>query len=83
MVSLDFEQTIANGGESPVVSVIMELDWGSGRQMFQAWPEEPEPPWYTWPVFRSSVGAMIALVVVWVGAPMLLQGWRDSRRSRT
>ena len=83
LTSVDFEQTIANEGESPVVSVIMELDWRPGRQMFQAWPKEPGQPWYTWSIFRSSIGSMIALVVVvWVRAPMLFRAWRDSRRNK-
>ncbi len=75
-----FEQTIPNKHESPVVSIVMSLDWGSGRQPYLAWPEEPEPPWYTWGVFRSSIGAMIALVVVWVGGPMLFGAIRETRR---
>lgn len=46
--SVDLEETIPNEGDSPVVSVTMELEWESGRQMFQAWPEEPGRSWYTW-----------------------------------
>ncbi len=80
--SIEFIRSVPNDAGAPVLSVIVELNWESGRQVFQAWPKETEPPWYTWPVFRSSVGSMIALVVVWVGAPMLFQAWRDTRRSR-
>ena len=81
--SVDFRETILNEGPSPLVSVMIELDWESGRQIFQAWPEEPWRPWYTWGVFRSSVGSMIALVVVWVGAPMLFHAARDARWGRS
>ena len=81
--SVGFQQTIPNKHESPVLSVFMELDWGSGRQPFLAWPKEPEPPWYTRAVFRSAIGAMIALVVVWVGGPMLFRAVREARRART
>ena len=33
--------------------------------------------------FRSFVGSMIALVVAWVGAPMLFRAARDARRGRS
>ena len=81
--SVDFRETIPNEEDSPIVSVIVELDWASGRQVFQAWPENPRRPWYTWGIFHSSVGSMIALVVVWVGAPMLFRALRDARRARS
>ena len=75
-----FEQTIPNEHESPVVSVVMELDWGSGRQAYLAWPDEPGPPWYAWGIFRSATGAMIALVLVWVGGPMSFRAIQEARR---
>ena len=78
-----FEQTIPNKHESPVVSVVMELDWGAGNQAYLAWPKEPVPPWYTRAIFRSSIGDMIVLVVVWVGGPMLFRAVRDARRAGT
>ena len=81
--SVGFQQTIPNKHGSPVVSVVVELDWGSGSQPYLAWPKEPEPPWYTRAVFRSAIGAMIALVVVWVGGPMLFRAAREARRGRT
>ena len=78
--SVNLERSILNEHESPVVSVVMELDWGSGRQAYLAWPEESESPWYTRGVFRSSIGAMIALVVLWVTGPMLFEAAREARR---
>ena len=78
--SVKFEQTILNDHESPVVSVVIELDWGSGRQAFVAWPEESGSPWYAWGIFRSAIGVMIALVVVWVGGPMLFRAVREARQ---
>ncbi len=82
---VNFEQTIPNDHESPVAGVMIWLDWGSGQHPYLAWPEESGPPWYTHEVFRheifqSSIGAMIALVVVWVGGPMLFRAVREARR---
>ena len=78
--AVKFEQTIPNEHESPVVSVVTWLDWGSGQRPYLAWPEESGPSWYTHGIFRSAIGAMIALVVVWVGGPMLFRAVREARR---
>ena len=67
--------------DSPVYSVITELDWGTGRRALQAWPPVPGTPWYSHGAFRSGIGAMVALVVLWVGAPMLWQAVRQARSS--
>lgn len=67
--------------DSPVYSVITELEWGTGRRVLQAWPPVPETPWHSHSAFRSGIGAMIALVVLWVGAPMLWQAVRQARSS--
>ena len=80
--SVGFRQTIPNSNESLVVSVFMELDWGAGRQPYLAWPKEPETPWHSRAVFRSAIGAMIALAVVWVGGPTLFRVAREARRAR-
>ena len=67
--------------DSPVYSIAAELEWGSGRNILQAWPPVPGTPWYSGAPFSSGIGAMVALVVLWVGAPMLLQAVRQARSS--
>ena len=77
-----FREALPHDNDSPVVGIGIKLDWGSGSRTFRAWPPEPGQPWYTRSLFRSTIGGMIALVVVWIGAPMLYQALRQSRRQR-
>ena len=64
---------------APVQQVLAQLHWGTGQQTLQAWPPPLRPPFYNHPVFRSGVGAMVAVVVLWVGVPAVLRALRHSR----
>lgn len=79
---VEFRETIAHEDDSPVNSIIMELDWGAGYRLLPAWPPEAGPSWYDRlpSPLRSGVGAMVALVVLWVGLPAL---WRQVRQARS
>ena len=55
-----------------------ELDWGTGQDILQAWPPPARPPFYSHRIFRSGIGAMVAMVILWVGIPTLLWAARES-----
>lgn len=64
--------------ENPVQVVMAELDWGTGQDILQAWPPPASPPFYSHPIFRSGIGAMITVVILWVGIPALLRAVRKA-----
>ena len=84
LASFEFDETFLldeSVTDSPVYSIVAELDWGSGRNILQAWPPVPGTPFHSHGAFRSGIGAMIALVALWVGAPILVRAVRQARSS--
>ena len=72
LAPFEFETVIPNP-EGRRVSMNATLDWGGGRQNMFVWPIQREKPWFERAPFRSVGGVLLAVVVVWVGAPIL---WR-------
>ncbi len=84
LAEFDIEETFRLDGsvsEAPVQAVMAELDWGVGQDILQAWPPPARPAFYSHEIFRSGIGAMVAMVAVvilWVGIPTLLRAARES-----
>ena len=76
LAAVSFDEVVPNEGASPIALVLTELAWGTGNEVIQAWPPEPTRPWYSSLAFRSTLGSMIALVVIWVGTPVLFRALR-------
>ena len=72
LAPFEFEAIIPNPGGAPV-PMDASLDWGGGREHIPVWPEERESRWFERSPFRSVGVVLLAVVVVWVGVPML---WR-------
>ena len=79
LATVNFDEVVPNEGASPIALILTELAWGTGNEVIQAWPLEPTRPWYSSLAFRSTLGSMIALVVLWVGTPVLFRALRQSR----
>ena len=82
LAEYNFDETFqlnATITDSSVHSVFAEVDWGSGRRVLQAWPLVSGTRFYSRGAFRSGVGTMAALVVLWVGVPMLVRAVQQVR----
>ena len=78
LATVNFDEVVPNEGASPIALILTELAWGTGNEVIQAWPLEPTRPWYSSLAFRSTLGSMIALVVIWVGTPVLFRALRKT-----
>ncbi len=62
----------------------VELDWGSGRTFFlvlDASQPTGRIPLIDNAIFRSTIGVMVATVILWVSLPMLVSQIRRARQS--
>lgn len=83
---LNYSDIISITPGSPVFAVDLDLEWNGGRDYLRLWPAAPDPSWYERVPrpFRSTVGALVAMVAVWIGLPALvrrLRGRRDDAES--
>lgn len=78
--SLNFSDTILLVPGAPVFSVDVDVEWNGGREYLRLWPESPLPPWYERVprAFRSTAGALVAIVVLWLGIPALTRRIRNT-----
>ena len=64
--------------------VDVEFDWGSGKHFYIAWdanaPKPPKIPLISGGFFRSTIGLMAAVAVLWVVVPALVASVRLRRR---
>ena len=65
-----------NVSTAPVKVIMAQLDWGTGQHILQAWPPPPVVPFYAHSFFRSGIGVMVAVVILWVGIPALFRAVR-------
>ena len=75
---LNYSDIISIEPSSRVFAVDLDLQWNGGRDYLRLWPPTPSPPWYErlpGPL-RSTVGAMISIVVIWIGLPALVRRLR-------
>lgn len=76
------ERLVLEEGRSPH-RVDVELDWGTGRQYYIAWDstqKETDIPFISGGVFRSTIGLIVAVSVLWVALPALVSALRAKRR---
>ena len=75
----EFQERVAL--KHPPDRVDLVLDWGGGRQFYVVW-DSSEPPSFPFhlPVFRSTLGLVVAVIALWLVVPML---WTSLRRRRT
>ena len=71
LAPFEFEAIIPNPGGASV-PLDATLDWEGGRKHIPIWPPAPEDPeWYARAPFLSTAGALLAVIVLWVGIPLL------------
>lgn len=61
----------------------VELDWGSGRTFFLVLDSDQSTsriPFIDNAIFRSTIGVMVATVILWVSLPILVSQIRRSRK---
>ena len=75
----EFQERVAL--KHPPDRVDLVLDWGGGCQFYVVWDSSEHPPFpFHLPVFRSTLGLVVAVIILWPVVPML---WNSLRRRRT
>ena len=82
MASFGVDRAISNGGKEKVYRIDVELEWGAGRDFITAWPpvvDTPKPSLFNNSIFRSTIGILVSVVVLWVGIPALVYSVRHRK----
>lgn len=75
------EKIVLEPGRDPH-RIDVDLDWGTGRRSYTVWDTSSVSTFERFiahSVFRSTIGVMVAIVVLWVCVPMLVASCKQLR----